>query len=178
MNRTRSGRVLMQQNSEDIPLTLDGVSELARKTILRDGYHAPILIVEGTDERLLIPVEEFPDTAEGRIYTLYSLGRQVKRERPIGSLKQVFLITEAWISIGADQSRLVVPPSQDPNRLEVLLIGRTDVAASTHEIRLLEVVRNAADKVSRVKNRTPSVNENMRVESPLMQAFIAAYTGD
>src|SRR4051794_5416925 len=85
--------------------------------IVPEGSHNPI--------RQMVP---FPETASEREAALLAAGTQFARDFPqFRSIRQLWLITEAWVSSFDPQATTpLIAPSRDPKRQEVLLIGTLD----------------------------------------------------
>jgi hypothetical protein len=122
------------------------IADFAKAIFLQDGYHAPIVIVKGTKGGRVILLEQFGATADERVKDMFSAGALLAQQGNIGELELIVLVNEAWMGTTLD-----VLPSQDPKRIEVLLVNSLD--ARTQEERLLafEVMRDQANKVTDLK---------------------------
>jgi hypothetical protein len=122
------------------------IADFAKEIFLRDGYHAPIVIVKGTKGKRAVFLEQFGDTADERVKDMFYAGALLAQKGNIGELELIVLVNEAWMGMNMN-----VLPSLDPKRIEVLLI--TSLDARTQEERLLafEVLRDAKDKVTDLK---------------------------
>jgi len=125
------------------------IADVAKSIFLRDGYHAPIVIAKGTKGGRAVLLEQFGDTADERVKDMFSAGALLAQKANIGELELIVLVNEAWMG-----RNINVLPSQDPKRIEVLLVNSLD--ARTQEERLLafEVIRDPKDKVTDLKENT------------------------
>jgi hypothetical protein len=87
---------------------------------------------------------------------------------------QVFFITEGWLSF-TDNGELQTRPSEDPKRLEVLLIAGLYLLHAKHSLVILEMVRDKADQLIELREHRRLV-EDGRTDSPLLNAFVMGYT--
>jgi hypothetical protein len=104
------------------------ITGLARQLFLCDGYHAPIVFVKGTKGKVFFPLEHFGDTAEERELDMLNAGTTLACKRNIGELELIILVNEAWMG-----SNVNLLPSQDPKRMEVLLVNSLDVSGKCPE---------------------------------------------
>lgn len=151
-------------------LTIDTVAAQAKEVLLRDGYHQPILIVEGTDQALAVDLSEMADTAEMRQLQVFMAGAAVAQENLIRSLSQVFYIGEGWMSQQTDEIPKL-PPSEAPDRVEVLMIAGTQAQTDQGQIILLKMLRNE----QHVLVGTEEIARSFDAQSPLLQAFMEGF---
>lgn len=152
--------------------SIDIIAELARTEALKHGGHVPTLIVTGT-ERGMVGQLDMPDTHEARAQMLFDAGFNLAQDGSIGIPIQVFLITEGWLSL-PENGELKVRPSEDPNRLEVLLIAGLYLLHAKHSLVVLEMVRDETDKLVELREHSQMVGEG-RADSPLLKAFVMGY---
>lgn len=156
--------------------TLEEVALIARTTALRDGFHRPMMIVEGDHQNVSVPLERLGTTYDARAQQLFTLGAILAEEGEIGVLQQVFLITEAWLSVNASPNLPNVRPSLDPNRKEVLTVAQWSVQPPKTEIVIFEMKRNKKGKLIQLEDQHMN-EQNSSMESPLLQAFAVGYLG-
>jgi len=125
----------------------DEITRLAKESALKHGKHIPTLIVERSTQTVYTRFTQFPGPYEERAHRLFAAGYSLAEEGEVGNLKQVFFISEGWMSSGVAGKLPDVPPSQDPNRKEVLVISGLQVLGHKTTIRLLEILRNGAGKL-------------------------------
>lgn len=156
------------------PLSLAEVSQRAKEVTLKDGEHAPTLMVEGNRAGSVMQFTELAPTHEGRAQQMFTAGFWLAQQREIGSLSQVFFITEAWMSASQGGQLPTVMPSQDPQRLEVLIISQLQVVSQRKDVAIWEMQRNPEGQL--VQLVAFNVEEDKhQIESPLLSAFTAGF---
>ncbi len=153
------------------PLTIEQVAAIAKETILRDGYHIPMMLVDGSKNHVAIQITEVGDTFEERQRQMFQAGFALAQENVIGSLEQVFFVTEAWMSAGTQDKEPVYPPSQDPNRKEILFISCLNVLTRENEALTFEMIRDAEGKLVELTQ----LQRSTEAESPLLNAFVVGF---
>lgn len=159
-------------------LTLEQVAQIAQETILRSGNHAPTLITEGHLSSVITQFNHFPETHEGRKALMFMRGLLLAQSGEVGVLQQAFFISEAWMSKAKKDKRPFVPPSQDPQREEVLIVARHVVQPPQQDGETFKMKRNAKARLIRLEPL--DINEDsdrLDYKSPLMDAFIAGFLG-
>ena len=156
------------------PMTLEDVTNTAQQEALRYGGHAPILIVEGTRGSVVAQVE-LPDTHEERMVMMRSAGYVVAQGEGVGALHQVFFICEAWISLAERDQPPVTPPSQDPNRIEALIISGLNVEEPGSRLVAFEMIRDGEGTLAELKPLDEAQKEGLTVDSPLLDAFARGF---
>jgi hypothetical protein len=124
------------------PFTLEEVTRIAQETLLRDGKHVPTIIADGSKQPVVTQVLDLADTHDGRMQQMFSVGFLLAESRQVGKLHQVFFITEAWMSTPHEGKLPEQPPSQDPQRKEVMMIASFYVRDRQQKGVVLEMVRN------------------------------------
>ena len=144
------------------------IADFAKAIFLQDGYHAPIVITKGTKGKRVVLLEQFGDTADERVKDMFYAGAMLADKGNIGELELIVLVNEAWMGRNKD-----VLPSQDPKRIEVLLVNSLD--ARTQEERLLafEVIRDQKDKVTDLKENV--LPQTGSPKGKLLPAFQKGY---
>ena len=167
----------MDQERVKIPqlIPFEEVVRIAKETVLRDGYHLPTLVVEGSREPAILQIAGLANTHEGRVVQLYSAGVELGLGGQLGRLRQVILVTEGWMSMGQDGQEPVLPPSLDPNRKEVLIIAGHNLTLDQTQMVLFGMVRNKRQKLIGLTDLTRSNTGVQEGESLLLQAFIQGY---
>jgi hypothetical protein len=155
-------------------ITLEDVVERAKATTLEYGGHVPTLIVQGNKD---LVVSEFPDLPDGEDHAemMYTLGYLLGGIGNIGILEQVIFISEAWLSRGNKENPPQMPASEDPQRIEVLIISALVVQTGQAALALLEMLRNSDDQLIDLKSLTPPQAEDAYMESPLLAAFVQGF---
>jgi|SRR5579859_2556571 len=156
-------------------LTLAEISQLAKEVTLEGGQCAPTLIVNGSEVVLMLNLLDIPDTHEGRARMMFSAGRDVARQSGIGNLRQVYFISEAWMSVAEKGKTLDRPPSQDPNRIEALVISGFNLESTEVDLAVFEMVRDSEGTLTELKDFQPETDEGEHAESPLLWAFAQGF---
>jgi len=152
---------------------VEDVLRQAKDFVLRHGYHPPVLWIQGTNGRKYILFEEFPNEYEEKVALMYVAGKQLAQQSKMGPLNNVFLVMEAWMG-----KNRTIRPSQDPERIEVLIISRLDVLTQEQTVITLEYIRDVDGILREIKDMVlPDGETAAKAESPLLPAFIAGYTG-
>jgi len=158
---------------------MEKIVQMAKLIALKQGYHAPMLFLDGTIAKAPMILEQFPDEHEGKIKYLYLVGKLFSKKHEIGMLNKVFFIMEAWMgyaaSLDAVKKGKFIMPSQDPKRIEVLLISCLDIVTGAQSVKAIEYVRDRTGNLRELKDF--SLPEGVTTESPLLPAFVAGYTG-
>jgi len=153
---------------------VEDVLQQAKGYVLRYGYHPTVLQVHGTKGRKYILFEEFPDEHEAKVAFMYVAGKHLAQQSDLGRLNNVFLVMEAWmvkLEVGEHYTR----PSQHPKRIEVLIISRLNVLTQEQTVTTLEYTRDEKGDLIEIKDS--ELPDGGTVESPLLPAFVAGYTG-
>jgi hypothetical protein len=156
-------------------MTMNQISAIAKEVMLKDGYHAPTLIVEGTKEGGILSLKHFPDDPDEKHLAMQATGYNVGKKAELGELVRVFLISEAWVSMAKSGTLPSVRPSKDPNRREVLIISSLAVDRTT-ALTLFHIERDAAGKVTGLTEFSPSPEDAPTMKSPLLDAFLHGFT--
>src|SRR6266700_2813126 len=114
---------LMSPEKEQGNITLEEIISDAKEIMLRDGNHVPILIVEGSKNSAAGQIPKLPETHKEKMKVMHRFGQVVANSGRIDQLKQVFMVTEGWMSIASPDEQVELRPSEDPNRKEVLVIS-------------------------------------------------------
>jgi hypothetical protein len=148
---------------------MEEIVQVAKWIALKQGYHTPMLFLDGTIAKAPVILETFPNEHEEKIKYLFVTGQRFSKKPEIGKLNKVFFVMEAWMG-----TNLTIRPSCDPKRIEVLVIVCLDMLKKEQTVRSLEYVRDANGKLIELKEA--SIPDNVIAESPLLPAFVAGYT--
>lgn len=149
---------------------MEKIVQVAKWIALKQGYHAPMLFLDGTIAKAPMILEQFPNEHEEKIKYLYVAGKQFSKKHEIGTLNKVFFVMEAWMG-----TNVAIRPSRDPKRIEVLIIACFDILKNEQTVTSLVYVRDPSGKLIAIKDA--SMPDNGKAESPLLPAFVAGYTG-
>lgn len=154
---------------------IDIVADLARTETLKHGGHVPTLIVTGTKRGMVGELADMPDTHEERAQMLFEAGFNIVQEMYLGIPVQLFFISEAWYSQQKPvEAEHQIVPSEDPNRLEVIIIAGLHLIHALHSVVILEMVRDEAEQLIEVHEHSRHLEQG-QVESPLLHAFLKGY---
>jgi len=155
--------------------TLDEVVQIAKELTLSSGGHVPTLIAGGSRDSMVVKIDEIASTHEQRIHQMTALGAVLARSGKIGALQQVYFISEGWMTRGSADTPATLPPSQDPQRLEVLLVSHLDVRQAKSTLVLHEMNRNAQGVLTTL-DALPQVDGTFDVYSPLLNAVAVGFS--
>jgi len=113
------------------------IVDIAKGLMLRDGYHVPMVFARGTKSKVAVALECFGNTATERAEDMLYAGAMVANKRNVGELELIVFVNEAWMGRNLD-----VIPSQDPKRIEVLVINSLDTRTQEEDLIAFEIVRN------------------------------------
>lgn len=159
---------MRREREQSEPVRLEHVVRLARETLLRDGYHAPTLIVDGSRRVLVVQIAELASEHAGRVEQMIIAGIAVAREGQGRQLRRVYFVCEGRMSLARDG----VLPSQDPQRKEVLAITGIDVRTRQTETVLYEMVRDGSGELRELADVDQPASGS--ADSPLPGAFSTA----
>lgn len=152
--------------------------QLVKEAALELGGFPPTLIVEGNQKPIMTQFPEMPDTHEERARMMYFLGRSLAQDGRAGRLKEVWFISEAWMSMAKKGEGIQVPPSQDPNRIEVLSIMVTEVTEDRliNKGVLLEMIRDTRGRLANIQEvEIFADRRGKELKSPLLMAFFEGF---
>jgi hypothetical protein len=119
---------------------IEQIAAISRETLLKDGNHIPTLIVVGTLGKGIGQLQGDFETSDDRRRAMSVLGKAFREEKQIGKLEKVFFISEGWMSAAA-KSGEIIRPSEDPNRIEVLVVSELDLQGKKTNMLLFEMER-------------------------------------
>ena len=169
----------MDKDREKRPnqLTLEEIAALAKEITLKSGEHMPTIIAEGSLRSATGQMVEYPATREEKTLMMLSAGFMFAQEG-IGELKQVFFISEGWMSTEKEGGPGAVRPSQDPNRQEVLLISNLTIEGHRTKGAIFAMIRDAEGRLTElreVQQPEEEEDEKNRADSPLLDAFVFGF---
>lgn len=167
-----------QENQSKSVFTLEEVARVAQEVILKDGYHLPTVIADGTQNTLITQVEGFAPTHEARAQQLFLLGAILAEQTDFGVLQQVFLVTEAWLRELPQHSPTDLTHLKDFPRKEVLTISRLALNPPQTEVVVFEMKRDAAGTLTSLEAIKHQAAPERSAESPLLEAFAIGFQGN
>ena len=151
------------------------VTLVAREMALRDGGHAPTLIIDGSNGPVFVQIDALAPSHSERLEQMFFAGTALAREGNVGRLLQVFFISEAWLSTARNGLPPASPPSQDPNRKEVLIISGYMPRTQQVNLALLEMIRDPDGTLRELREFEQFQNGEEGVRSPLLMAFVKGF---
>lgn len=91
-------------------MTMTQIAALARDVMLRDGRHAPTLVVEGSRQGGVVALKDLPDDPAEKHLMMQGAGYTIGKRPDLGELVRVFLISEAWGQHGHGRQTPRRPP--------------------------------------------------------------------
>ena len=158
------------------PVLLQHVARLAKETLLRDGYHVPTLVVDGTRLVLIVQILELAPHYAGRAEQMFIAGGALAREGYAGPLRRVYFVCEAWMSEAREGMLPERLPSEDPLRKEVLVISGMEVTTGQAKMAMYEMVRDSQGELRELRDVDQPAGA--QPDSPLLEAFVAGYVSD
>jgi len=158
-------------------LTLDAVASTAVEVLLRDQEHLPMVLAEGKRNVTVLGIE-MPSTPAERRLMLAFAGAKIKELEPeIGALQQAFLISEAWEVHRTEEQPVGFRPSEQPDRIEVLMISRWQrERPGESTLRRYKMLRNQEEVITDVVRLSEEGGVTVYRQN-LMDALIQGYDG-
>src|SRR5688500_7560908 len=128
-------------------ITLEEIISNAKEIMLREGKHVPVLIVESGRSLVAGQIPVMPPTHGERVEFMRFFGQAAAKSGRIDQLKQVFMVTEGWMSEPSEDIPTRIRPSEDPNRKEVLIISMIQVQKQKKQMEIFEIVRDRNEQV-------------------------------
>lgn len=111
---------------------IEKIIQMSKDLILKNGSHMPAMHVEfksGIATLALMPTAFGVRKDFEKIQNFYTAGSMIGEDYQGESLASLAFVAEAWMAKrDIDNPRLDVMPSQDPNRVEVLIIVSMDLS--------------------------------------------------
>ena len=157
------------------PITFEQVTRLAQETLLRDGHHAPTLIIDGSIRPVIVQIDGLAPTFEGRAQQMFVAGQALARDGGAGRLRSVYFVTEAWLSHAQDGKLPDVPPSQDPQRKEVLIVDGLEAKSRRARVAIYEMLRDQQGNLREIREIKLPDDSSTSSDSPLLEAFLTGF---
>lgn len=159
------------------PINFELITQLARESLLRNGSHAPTLIVDGSANPVAIQIDQLAPTFEGRAQQMFVAGQSLAHTGSAGRLRGVYFISEAWLSQGQEGKPPHMPPSKDPKRIEVLMVSGVEINPRHVRLAIYEMIRDKAGDLLEIKPWEYPDDPDDAADTPLLEAFIAGFWG-
>ena len=154
---------------------IEHIAAIAKENLLKYGNHVPTVIAVGTLGQGIGQLEGELETSEDRARAMGILGKVFRREASVGELRKVFFVGEGWMSEAAkiDAS---IRPSQDPKRIEVLVVCELDLFNRNTNMLLYEMERDEQGELRDVKPyQVEETKSGLEARSYLLEAFFRGY---
>jgi hypothetical protein len=148
----------------------DDILATAKEAVLRFGYFKPSLFVEGTNGRVFTHLP-FGESNDERVWIMTQAGMKLAKDGKLGDVERVIFVTEAWVGPARER---YVPPSQDPDRMEVLLFNVLDAETNTQYLEMYSCVRNGQQEITDLKF-VPMPEKGKTVDGNLLPAFLTGF---
>lgn len=154
------------------PLTFEEVVDIAAEATLRDGYHDPTFIIDGTQQVIFARPQSLADTPEERWRQMFLLGGDVAAVSGAGKPRGVFFVAQSLMLRldNRDRSKAASPPS--PSRLEVLVISGYDMATQKIKTTLFELLRDEGGPIHDLLELRIEQDNADPADTPLLMAFV------
>ena len=164
-----------REQPEPKHISFEEVVSHAKDVMLQEGRHVPVVIMEAANNILVSHIPDMPSTHGERVDLMQFLGQVAARSGKVDGLEQVFMVSEGWMRETKDESQSTLPPSQDPQRKEVLIISGIKIKEHKKRLELFEILRDANETVLSLQEFLPSENQEENVEIPLLEAFVRGF---
>lgn len=154
---------------------LKAVAHTAKEVALRDGGHLPLIIAQGDQQPILMQIPHLPATHEERRRLMFAAGQAIVHSGELTQLNQVVFISEGWMSVAQEDGTFDLPPSQDPNRREVLVITSLKVSPRQTKMIIFEMLRDSEEQLMALEPLEVPDTEERRADSPLLDAVVAGF---
>ena len=148
----------------------DDILGVAKEAVLRFGGFKPSLFVEGTSGKMYTHLP-FGETNDERAQIMTEAGIKLAKSGKLGDVERVIFVTEAWVGPARER---YVPPSQDPDRMEVLLFNMLDAKTNAQYLEMYSCVRNGKREITDLK-LVPMPEDGKTVDGNLLPAFLSGF---
>jgi hypothetical protein len=166
----------MSPERDQAHITFEEVISNAKEILFRDAHLVPVLIVEGSKSLLTGQIPDLPPTHGERVELMRLLGQAAAMSGRVDQLRQVFMITEGWMSEPSEDKPTDMRPSQDPDRKEVLIISAIEMKEHKKNLKIFEIIRDSDEKVLDLEEFLPDKEKkDDAVDVPLLDAFVQGF---
>lgn len=166
-----------EHEHQPIRFDLDIITRMVTEVALQAGGHTPTVFFDNGARLGIIHIPDFADTHAERAQQMFAIGFTLARAERIRLLKQVFLVSEAWLSLWppGNPPEPLPSPSQDPDRREVLMIAGLHLATQQADLALLEMIRDAAGDLTELRSMAAPASSAEQISSPLLVALVLGF---
>ncbi len=152
-------------------INFEDITRLAIESTLREGSHIPFMIIDGSKRLIYGGVPNIPDTHDKRMQFMYAAGQFTAMSKQAGKVRQVFFISEGWMSLPKDGELPKTLPSEDPSRKEVLIISGLEIQKQIKYLKLFEMLRDKEENLIGLTEVALGKEESASFTVPLLDAF-------
>lgn len=145
------------------------IINIAKEVLLRDGFHKPMVFIHGTNGKVAVEIKNLGDDANQRELTMLNTGTLIACKNNVGELDLIVIVHEAWMS-----KNLTMLPSQNPKRIEVLMINFLDVGTQEEKAATFRIIRNKWGEAIELRPIDKS-QDFFEVKGILLPAFVKGY---
>lgn len=155
-------------------MTIEDIKQNALTFLLRYGSHGPVIYASGTKNDSILVLDDLPDDHHQSRVALFTKGMDLAKAQHIGTLRELFLASEAWVSKEQPGKRKHTSPRDDPQREEALVVYSLDIATKKQQLFMFTIVR---DKQGIAREIMPyhGREELQAVSNPFLLTFLAGY---
>lgn len=154
---------------------LDVVTRLVKEVTLQAGGHTPTVFFDSQQGTGMVQIPDFADTHTARAQQMFSIGFALAQTGRYRALNQIFLVSEAWMSVNPQGLPLDHLPSEDPNRKEILMIAGLSVITQQSDLVVIEMIRNQAGDLVELRDMDTASPSDTYINSPLLAAFTLGF---
>lgn len=166
------------EHNEPNHISFEEVISKSKETLLQTGHHKPILILDDI-QRLItveIGIQNIPPTHGEALDLFRFLGQATAKSGTVQKLRQVFMVSEAWLTLPKDDDGKQKQASQTPHRVEVLIIAGLQIKENTRQTKILEIIKNNDAKAVQTHDLEPArESEDKKTLTPLLDAFVDGF---
>jgi hypothetical protein len=155
-------------------VTIEDIKQNALTYLLRYGSHSPVIYASGTKNDSILVLNDLPDDQHQSRVSLFTKGMDLAKTGHIGTLRELFLTSEAWVRKEQPGERKHTAPQDDPQREEALVVYSLDIVTKQQQLFLFTILR---DKQGVAREITPyqGREELQAVSNPFLLTFLAGY---
>ena len=152
-------------------ITFEAIINMVKTVVMETGEFPPTLYVIGEKGMFDVPLD-FTGDANARQQFMYQIGYEFAgmEAEPVS----LFLITEGWMSVGKHPGEMPpMPPSQDPDRIEILKIDHWDFERAALEDVIYQMIRDESGTLVKLDEiQRPG---DWTAQNYLIDAFLRGY---
>ncbi|HMN14201.1 MAG TPA: hypothetical protein PKD55_17945 [Bellilinea sp.] len=164
-----------EQEPRPAPITFEQVSHFAQEALLRNGHHAPTLIIDGSARPVVVQIDGLAPTFEGRVQQMFVAGQAVARDGSAGRLRSVYFVSEAWLSQAQEGKLPDMSPSQDPQRKEVLIVDGVEIKPRRTRVAIYGMLRDEQGNLREIHELKLPDETSTSSDNPLLEAFLTGF---